>query len=210
MFQFLEKNYKKSVLLQASFLYGVSALTLSEFYWAFVLMISAIIIFKAVKLSDILIIIFGMVIPFYIVASLGYLFSWDWSISNNWRSWLLDVRSTGVDWTNSGLDITTILLMVMIALFGVLRQVSTYYRFNVETRRSLLAMMVIALFLFLVFIARWYVYREYFLVLGIPLAIYHSIFFKRERKNWWISGVWYLSFLIAISPTWWDLLLFLK
>ncbi len=210
VFQFLEKNYKKSLLLKASFLFGLSALTLSEFYWSFVLMISLIIIFKSVKLSDILIVVFGMVIPFYIVASLGYLFSWDWSISNNWRSWLLDIRSTGLDWTKSSLEIITLILLVMIALFGVIRQVRTYFRFNVEIRRSLLAMMVIALFLFLVLITRWYVYRDYFLVLSIPLSIYHSIFFKRERKNWWITGVWYLTFFVAISPTWWDLLWFLK
>ena len=208
VFQYLEKNYKKSVLLQASFLFGLSALSLSEFYWSFVLLISAVIIFKAVKLSDILIIFFGMVIPFYIVASLGYLFSWNWSISDNWRSWLLTGNSIGVDWTKSSRDIIAILLLVVIAFMGVIRQISTYYRFNVETRRSLLAMMVIALFLFLVCISRWYVYREYFVVLGIPLAIYHSIFFKREHNNWWISVVWYLFFIIAISPTWWAYILF--
>lgn len=207
VFQFLEKKYKKAVLLQASFLFGFSALSLSEFYWSFVLLISAVIIFKTVKLSDILIIFFGMAIPFYIIASFGYLFSWDWSISNNWRSWLLVDRSSGLNWTNSYKDFIVICLLIITALIGLSRQIGAYFRYNVETRRSLLAMMVLALFLLIVCAARWYIYKEYFILLAIPLAIYHSVFFKRENTNWWISTIWFVYFLVAISPIWWNIIL---
>jgi len=148
-----------------------------------------------------------MAIPFYIIASLGYLFSWDWSISNNWRSWLLVDRSSGLNWTNSYKDFIVICLLIIIALIGLFRQIGAYFRYNVETRRSLLAMMVLALFLLIVCAARWYIYKEYFILLAIPLAIYHSIFFKRENTNWWISTIWFVYFLVAISPIWLNIIL---
>ena len=197
LYKYLKENYKKTHLFLSGFFLGFAALFIPEFFWSIALLLGGVLIFKSINTGDVIVVIFGLYMPYYLIASLGYLFSTDLNFMNVWKYWRVNQVTESLSWGKNGLDWVLMLSFIAISLLGEMKFYGTYFRYNVETRRSKLALSVIAGFIVLVFIFRSKQYENYFSLLAMPFSIYSSSFFEGRKLLFWKNLVLYL--LIALS-----------
>jgi multisubunit Na+/H+ antiporter MnhG subunit len=89
----------------------------------------------------------------------------------------------------------------LIAVLGLMKFYGNYYRYNVETRRSKLAMSVISGYLILVFLFRVKEYPVYFSTLIVPMSIYLSNYFQGDKLKFWKN----LTAFVLIAYWVWNL-----
>lgn len=197
LYKYLKENYKKTHLFLSGFFLGFAALFIPEFFWSIALLLGGVLIFKSINTSDVIVVIFGLYMPYYLIASLGYLFSTDLNFMNVWKYWRVNHVTEPLSWGKNGLDWIVMLSFIAVSLLGAMKFYGTYFRYNVETRRSKLALSVIAGFIALVFIFRSKQYENYFPLLAMPFSIYSSAFFEGRKLLFWKNLVLYL--LLALS-----------
>jgi hypothetical protein len=194
IYKYLQENLKVTHLFLSSFFWGISALCVPEFYWSIILLITIVLLFKTVKPSDIVVIIFGLFMPFYIISALGYLTTSSIDFINTWKIWIIQYQPITLNWLSNGWDILLISIFGTVAIFGLIKFYAFYYRYNVETRRSKLAFTVISAYMILVFVFRAKEYSMYFGVLSMPMAVYISNYFKGEKLQFWKDLTAYILF----------------
>jgi len=89
--------------------------------------------------------------------------------------------------------------LLLVSFFGVIKVLSSYYRFNVETRRSSLAMSLISAFIFLICVFQYDEYDSYFHLLGFPISLYTATFFKIETPSRLIKFLFWIYILILMA-----------
>lgn len=200
IYTYLQQNFKITQLFIGSFFFGISAVCVAEFYWLITLLISIVLIFKSIKASDVVVIIFGLFMPFYLISSIGYLTSSTLDFMTTWKVWIIQYQPVEFNWLSNGWDILLIIVFAVVAVFGLIKFYANYFRNNVETRKSKLAFTVISGYLILVFLFRAKEYSVYFVVLSMPLSIYLSNYFKGDKMQFWkdltayiLLGYWVLN-----------------
>ncbi len=197
LYKYLKENYKKTHLFLSGFFLGFAALFIPEFFWSIALLLGGVLIFKSINTGDVVVVIFGLYMPYYLIASLGYLFSTELNFMNVWKYWRVNQVTEALTWGKNGLDWILMLSFIAVSLLGAMKFYGTYFRYNVETRRSKLALSVIAGFIAMVFIFRSKQYENYFSLLAMPFSIYSSSFFEGRKLLFWKNLVLYL--IIALS-----------
>lgn len=185
LYRFIQQNFQKSQLFVASFFLGISAICVAEFYWSIILLVGSVLFFKPIKAADVAVIVFGLFMPYYLVSSLGYLTSASIDFMTAWKIWIVKYEPVDFKWLSNGWDLLLILSFSLIAVFGLMKFYGNYYRYNVETRRSKLAMSVISGYLILVFLFRAKEYPVYFSTLVVPMSIYLSNYFQGDKLKFW-------------------------
>lgn len=197
LYKYLKENYKKTHLFLSGFFLGFAALFIPEFFWSIALLLGGVLIFKSINTSDVIVIVFGLYMPYYLIASLGYLFSTELNFMNVWKYWRVNQVTETLSWGKNGLDWVLILSFIAISLLGAMKFYGTYFRYNVETRRSKLALSVIAGFIVMVFIFRSKQYENYFSLLALPFSVYSSSFFEGRKLLFWKNLV--IILMIGLS-----------
>ncbi len=201
IYRFIKNNYAKNILFISAMLFGLSAMCIPEFYWSIILLISSVIIFKPVKVSDVVVILTGMFMPYYLIASLSFLISNELQFLNVWEFWIVVFKEVKFEWGKNGMDLLVIGVTMIYGLFGLARFFGTFYRSNVETRRSKLAMAVISFFVSFIFIYRSNQYEEYFSLFTIPLSMVLPAIFEDKKINIWKEFfllLWMVSIFISM------------
>ena len=198
LYRYLKENYNKTQLFLSGFFLGFAALFIPEFFWSIALLLGGVLIFKSINTSDVIVVIFGLYMPYYLVASFGYLFSTELNFMNVWKFWRVNQVVEPLSWGKNGLDWILMLSLIIVGLMGALKFYGAYFRYNVETRRSKLALSVIAGFIVMVFIFRSKQYENYFPLLAMPFSIYSSAFFEGRKLLFWKNLILILLMLLAM------------
>ncbi len=182
MYLFIKNNYNRIWLFLSSLFFGIAALSIPEHFWIIVFLVVIVVLFKPILPVDIFAIIFGLLMPYYIVSSVGFLFSFNFSFSNTWQFWVLKTKTIDFYWLKDGPEILLIFILLIFVFVGVLQVVGSYFRSNVETRKSKLAMLVFGIYSMIIFLMRFKDYSNYFILASVPSAVFISSFY--EGKNW--------------------------
>ena len=182
LYLYIKNNYDRRWLFLSSLFFGISALSIPEHFWIIVFLIVIVVLFKPILPVDIFAIIFGLLMPYYVVSSIGFLFSFQFSFSNTWQFWVLKNKVIDFHWLKDGPDVLLIFIMMVFVFVGVLQVVGSYFRSNVETRKSKLAMLVFGIYSIIIFLMRFKDYGHYFILASVPSAVFISSFY--EGKNW--------------------------
>jgi len=198
LYKYLKENYKKTHLFLSGFFLGFAALFIPEFFWSIALLLGGVLIFKSINTGDVIVIIFGLYMPYYLIASLGYLFSTELNFMNVWKYWRVNQVTETLSWGKNGMDWILILSFIAISIVGAMKFYGAYFRYNVETRRSKLALAVIAGFIVMVFIFRSKQYENYFSLLAMPFSVYSSSFFEGRKLLFWKNLVIFVMVVLSI------------
>ncbi len=201
LYRFIKENFQKSQLFVSSFFLGISAICVAEFYWSIILLVGSVLFFKPIKAADVAVIVFGLFMPYYLVSSVGYLTSASIDFMTAWKIWIVKYEPVNFKWLSNGWDLLLIISFSLIAVLGLMKFYGNYYRYNVETRRSKLAMSVISGYLILVFLFRVKEYPVYFSTLIVPMSIYLSNYFQGEKLKFWKN----LTAMVLITYWVWNL-----
>lgn len=178
---YIKNNYQRKWLFLGALFFGVSALCIAEHYWVIVFLIVAVILFKPIMPLDIFAIIFGLAMPYYLVSAIGYLFNFNLDFFNTWQFWVIQNKRLDFHWLKDGPEILLLILVLVFVFVGVLQIIGSYFRSNVETRRSKLAMLIFGLYVLVIFFIRFKDYSHYFIISAIPTSIYISNFFEGSK-----------------------------
>lgn len=181
LYRYLKGQYKRGDLLASALFMGVGALSVPEFFWSMVFLLVIVLIFKTTEASEVFVIVFGVLIPYYLISSIGYLASTTLNFKTVLLLWNVPIQAH--DFNVPRLDWTVIINLILVALFGVFKVFGSYYRYNVESRRSRLAMGVFALFVLVICVLKYEEYENFFMLLSVPLSIYTSNLFQAERHS---------------------------
>jgi hypothetical protein len=182
-YRFLNGNYQRIYLFFAAFFMGISALAVPEFFWTLVFLVVMVMVFKASEAADVFVILFGFLMPYYLVSSLGYLFNTPLDFKQTLAIW--NTNPLGGFAFSQKLGITELLILavlILVAFFGAAKVFANYYRYNIEARRSRLAMGFFGLFITLIWLLNYQVLFEYFILFSIPLSIYTANAFQSEKR----------------------------
>lgn len=199
IYKFLKTNYTKNALFISAMLFGLSAMCIPEFYWSITLLITCVVIFKPVKVSDIIVIISGLFMPYYLIASLSFLISSKLQFFNVWEFWIVLFKEVKFEWGKNGMDLIFIGINLVYGLFGLARFFGTFYRTNVETRRSKMAMAMISVFVTFIFVYKSTQYEEYFSLFTIPLSMVLPAIFEDKRNEFWKETFLILWFVLLLT-----------
>ena len=81
--------------------------------------------------------------PYCVISAMGYLLSQNIDFQNAWQFWVLKSKPIDFHWFKNGPDILLLIVIIIFVLTGMLQIIGSYFRSNVETRRSKLAMLVL-------------------------------------------------------------------
>lgn len=197
-YRFIKEGYNKTFLFLSAFFLGITSLFIPDFYWSLVFLLLIIPFFKPISAADVLVIVFAVLMPYYLIASFGYLFSTDINFKSLLSVWREPTSSLQFLWTEHIWEYSLIGNLLLIGFFGVFKVGSTYYRYNVETRRSRLAMLLISLFIFLIVLVQFDEYSTYFHLLSFPLGLYTATVFNLNRPSNAIKMLFWLYILLLI------------
>ncbi len=182
LYLFIKNNYNRIWLFLGSLMFGLSALCIPEHFWVIVFLIAMVILFKPILPVDIFAIVFGLLMPYYVVSSIGYLFSFKFDFFNSWQFWVLKNKRIDFHWFKNGPEILLIVTLLVFVFVGVLKVIGSYFRSNVDTRRSKLAMLVFGIYVIAIFLLRFKDYGHYFIIASVPASVFISSFY--EGKSW--------------------------
>jgi hypothetical protein len=199
-YRFIKEGYSKPFLFLSAFFLGVSGLCIPDFYWSIIFLLILIPVFKTISAADVLVIVFAMIMPYYLLSSLGYLLSTNINFSTLLGIWRESASlSRGFEWTEHVQDVILLANLLLVSLFGVIKVLSSYYRFNVETRRSRLAMSLISAFVFLICVFQYDEYDSYFYLLGFPISLYTATVFNIENPSRLVKFLFWVYILLLMA-----------
>jgi hypothetical protein len=201
LYRYLKGHYKRGDLLASALFMGVGALSVPEFFWSMVFLLVIVLIFKTTEASEVFVIVFGVLMPYYLISSIGYLASTTLNFKTVLLLWNVPIQAH--DFIVPRLDWTVIINLILVALFGVFKVFGSYYRYNVESRRSRLAMGVFALFVLIVCVLKYEEYANFFMLLSVPLSIYTSNVFQAERHSVLFKILFYGYVFFAVAYGFW-------
>ena len=182
LYLFIKNNYDRRWLFLGALMFGISALCIPEHFWVIVFLIAMVILFKPILPVDIFAIVFGLFMPYYVVSSIGYLFSFKFDFYNSWQFWVIKSKVIDFHWFKNGPEILLIITLLVFVFVGVLQVIGSYFRSNVDTRRSKLAMLVFGIYVTAIFFLRFKDYSHYFIIASVPASVFISSFY--EGKSW--------------------------
>ena len=182
LYIFIKNNYNRRWLFMSALMFGLAALCIPEHFWVIIFLIAIVVLFKPILPVDIFAIVFGLLMPYYVVSSIGYLFSFKFDFYNSWQFWVIKNKVIDFHWLKNGPEIFLIIAMLVFIFVGVLKVIGSYFRSNVDTRRSKLAMLVFGIYVTAIFFLRFKDYGHYFIIASVPASVFISTFY--EGKSW--------------------------
>lgn len=200
LYRYLKGQYKRVDLFVAALFMGVSALSVPEFFWALVFLIVIVLMFKTTQAGEVFTIVFGILIPYYLISSIGYLASTELNFKSIIQLWNLKLTQVEIGaFDIPSLDWIVIANLMLIGIFGAFKVFGNYYRYNVDARRSRLAMGFIAIFIVLIYLLKYEHYNVFFVFMSMPIAVYTANLFQIERPSVLSRLLFYMYVIGLIS-----------
>ncbi len=204
LYRYLKGQYRRTDLFISALFMGFAALSVPEFFWSMVFLVVLVLVFKATEAAEVFVIVFGILMPYYLISSIGYLSASELDFKSTLALWnFRDLRILENSKGFANLDWILVANVLLVAVFGVIKVFSSYYRFNVDSRRSRLAMGLIGIFVLLVYLFKFNFYRDFFVALSIPLSVYTAYLFQMERPSILARLLFYTYFIVVASYEFW-------
>jgi len=199
-YRFLSAGYYRVFLFFSAFFMGISALAVPEFFWSLVFLVLMVMAFKASEALDVFVIVFGFLMPYYLLSSVGYLLGAPLDFKSTLLIWN-GVKIPGTSFFHQlGLiEIGVLCFVILFGLYGSMKIFGSYYRHNIDARRSRLAMAFFSLFLLLIWLLNFQAFPDFFLLLCIPLSVYTSQAFQSEKGTLFRNILFYLYVVVVLA-----------
>jgi hypothetical protein len=147
--------------------------------------LACVVVYKTIVIRDVLAIVFGLTLPYYVLRSLIFINGWDLSSMSNITTTPINIEVFGSGVAGLFAGYSAFAFFLFLSLFGLIRQMGTYYKDNVEVRRSKLVVILFFVYSLLLMLLHWKELKSFHLLLAFPAAIFIASFFTGEKKYWW-------------------------
>ena len=193
----LKDGYSRVILFYGSLAFGVVVLIVPDHLMVLLFILASVLVFKNIMVLDVMTILFGLVIPYYIVRSLAFINNWGLTSIDQVLTTPINIQvfSNGIGMVIERYALFLFLLLCI--LMGLLKQVSNYFQNNVEVRRSKLVVILFFTYSLLLMLLHWKELRSFHLLSAFPAAVFLSSFFTGYRIPWW-KELLNLSIFLAV------------
>jgi len=181
----LKDGYDTVTLFYGSLCFGAAILIVPDHLMILLFLIACVLVYKNIVISDILAIVFGLVMPYYLMKSLAYIFRWDLKVMHSVETTPIDMTLFGSGISLIFIKYTVFALFSLFVIFGLLRQIGGYFQNNVNVRRSKLVVILFFVYSIFLMLIHWKEIRNFHLLSAFPSAIFLASFFSGERVPWW-------------------------
>lgn len=181
----LKDGYNTVTLFYGSLCFGAAILIVPDHLMILLFLIACVLVYKNIVISDILAIVFGLVMPYYLMKSLAFIFQWDLKAMHSVETTPIDMTSFGSGISLIFIKYTVFALFSLFVIFGMLRQIGGYFQNNVNVRRSKLVVILFFVYSIFLMLIHWKEIRNFHLLAAFPAAIFLASFFSGERIPWW-------------------------
>lgn len=181
----LKDGYNTITLFYGSLCFGAAILIVPDHLMILLFLIACVLVYKNIVISDILAIVFGLVMPYYLMKSLAFIFRWDLKAMHSVETTPIDMTSFGSGISLIFIKYTVFALFSLFVIFGMLRQIGGYFQNNVNVRRSKLVVILFFIYSIFLMLIHWKEIRNFHLLAAFPAAIFLASFFSGDRIPWW-------------------------
>lgn len=188
----LKDGYSTVTLFYGSLCFGAAILIVPDHLMILLFLIACVLVYKNIVISDILSIVFGLVMPYYLIKSLAFIFQWDLKAMHSVETTPIDMTSFGSGISMIFIKYTVFALFFLFVIFGLMRQIGGYFQNNVNVRRSKLVVILFFIYSIFLMLIHWKEIRSFHLLAAFPAAIFLASFFSGEKIPWWKEVLNYL------------------
>lgn len=181
----LRDGYSTVLLFYGALTFGLAILIVPDHLMILLFVLACVLVFKTLVIRDVLAIVFGLVLPYYVLRSLIFINGWDVSIVSNISTTPLNIGSLNNVFGGLFARYSVFVFFLVISLFGLIKQMSSYYTDNVEVRRSKLVVILFFIYSLLLLSLHWEELKSFHLLAAFPAAISIAFFFTGDKKYWW-------------------------
>lgn len=181
----LRDGYSTVLLFYGALTFGLAILIVPDHLMILLFVLACVLVFKTLVIRDVLAIVFGLVLPYYVLRSLIFINGWDVSTVSNISTTPLNVGSLSNVFGGLFARYSVFVFFLVISLFGLIKQMSSYYTDNVEVRRSKLVVILFFIYSLLLLSLHWEELKSFHLLAAFPAAISIAFFFTGDKKYWW-------------------------
>ena len=128
----LKDGYNTVTLFYGSLCFGAAILIVPDHLMILLFLIACVLVYKNIVISDILAIVFGLVMPYYLMKSLAFIFRWDLKAMHSVETTPIDMTLFGSGISLIFIKYTVFALFSLVVIFGMLRQIGGYFQNNVN------------------------------------------------------------------------------
>lgn len=182
----LKDGFNTVTLFYGSLCFGATILIVPDHLMVIIFLIACVLVYKNIVISDILAIVFGLVMPYYFMKSLAFICHWDLKALRSVETTPIDMTSFfGSGFSTVFVKYTVFALFSVFVIFGLMRQIGGYFQNNVNVRRSKLVLILFFVYSIFLMLIHWKEIRNFHLLAAFPAAIFLASFFSGERIPWW-------------------------
>lgn len=195
----LRDGYSTVLLFYSALAFGLAILIVPDHLLILLFILACVLVFKTIVIRDVLAIVFGLVLPYYVLRSLIFINGWDVSAVSNITTTPLNIEGLGNGFIGVITKYSVYVSFLIVAMFGLLKVSGNYFSDNVEVRRSKLVVILFFIYSLLLLALHWRELKSFHLLTAFPAAILIAYFFTGEKRYWWkeLMGWSLLSALIA-------------
>lgn len=193
----LRDGYSTVLLFYSALAFGIAILIVPDHLLILLFILSCVLVFKTIVIRDVLAIVFGLVLPYYVLRSLIFINEWDVSTVSNITTTPIDIDGFGKGVFGVFSRYSVYLGFFAVAIFGLLKVSGNYFSDNVEVRRSKLVVILFFAYSLLLLALHFRELKSFHLLTAFPAAILIAYFFTGEKRYWWKELI-ALGLLIAL------------
>lgn len=196
----LKDGYSTVQLFYSSLAFGLAILIVPDHLLILLFVLSCVLVFKTIVIRDVLAIVFGLVLPYYVLRSLIFINGWDVAAVSSISTTPLNIDGLGGGLMGLIAKYSVYVSFLTVAIFGLMKVSGSYFSDNVEVRRSKLVIILFFIYSLLLLAIHWRELKSFHLLTAFPAAILIAYFFTGEKRYWWKELMGW-SLLLALVAT---------
>ncbi len=181
----LRDGYSTVLLFYSALAFGMAILIVPDHLLILLFVLSCVLVFKTIVIRDVLAIVFGLVLPYYVLRSLIFINGWDVAAVSNITTTPLNIHGLGNGLVGLLTKYSVYVSFLVVAIFGLMKVSGNYFSDNVEVRRSKLVIILFFVYSLLLLAIHWRELKSFHLLTAFPAAILIAYFFTGEKRYWW-------------------------
>lgn len=181
----LRDGYSTVLLFYIALAFGLAILIVPDHLMILLFILACVLVFKTIVIRDVLAIVFGLVMPYYVLRSLIFINQWDISTVSS-----ITTTPINIDGFSNGImgiftKYSVYVTFLLVAIMGLLKVSGNYFSDTVEVRRSKLVIILFFVYSLLLLALHWRELKSFHLLTAFPAAILIAYFFTGEKRYWW-------------------------
>jgi hypothetical protein len=181
----LRDGYSTVLLFYSAMAFGIAILIVPDHLLILLFILSCVLVFKTIVIRDVLAIVFGLVLPYYVLRSLIFINNWDVTTVSNITTTPINIDGFGQGVAGVFTRYSVYLAFFTVAVFGLMKVSGNYFSDNVEVRRSKLVVILFFIYSLLLLALHFRELKSFHLLTAFPAAILIAYFFTGEKRYWW-------------------------